>query len=76
MQLMSKSTVQISHIINKLKLVPNLPVLLRSNHLNPTYLSIVLEPFGSNLGDGIVLLGLAFGDATIIHGNTFTHRLQ
>jgi hypothetical protein len=40
------------------------------------YLSIVLEPLGSNFGDGIVLLCLAFGDATVVHGNTFTHGLQ
>ena len=49
---------------------------LANGHLNSTYLSIVLEPLGCNLGDCIVLLLLTLGDASKILRNAFAHRSE
>lgn len=49
---------------------------LANGHLNSTYLSVVLEPLGRNLGDCIVLLLLAPGDAGKILRDAFTHRSE
>ena len=49
---------------------------LANGHLNSTYLSVVLEPLGCNLGDCIVLLLLTLGDAGKVLRNAFAHRLE
>jgi hypothetical protein len=38
-----------------------------------TYLTVILEPLRSDLGDGVVLVLGAFGDAGEAGGSTFAH---
>jgi hypothetical protein len=40
------------------------------------YLSVVLEPFGSDLRDGIVLMGGALGYTRARHGGSLSHGVQ
>ena len=40
------------------------------------YLAVVLEPLGRNLGDGVVLVGLALGHAGEAGGVSFAHGLD
>jgi hypothetical protein len=38
-----------------------------------TYLFVVLKPFGSNPGDSIILVSLAGGDTSELHGISVAH---